>query len=174
MGFSPRLDALAVFRPAEMAFIVRLLQPAPFSLRLYPAGGRRPWSSSVGGGDCGDRVERTPCDGGTCVWRGVSSLDSKSGANSTESSSTGGTKNRRGREANEASPNKMKKSFCVKPRRKSAVRHPVFKPVDLPELQIGDDSPNPGGRARAAACRTRSEIANLRPCPPAPMGVTAR
>jgi hypothetical protein len=43
--------------------------------------------------------------------RGVSSPDSKGGANSTESSSTGGTKNRLGREANKANSNKMKKSF---------------------------------------------------------------
>lgn len=68
------------------------------------------------------------------------SPDSKDGVSPAESSCTGGTKNRRGRDANGASPDKMKQSFCVKLRSKCAVRHPVSKPVDLPEFQIGDDT----------------------------------
>jgi hypothetical protein len=48
-------------------------------------------------------------------------------------------KNRSGREAGETTPNKLKKSFCVKRRSKSATRDPVFKPVGLPEFQIGLD-----------------------------------
>jgi hypothetical protein len=47
-------------------------------------------------------------------------------------------KARKGPEANQPGDprrtNKTKKSFCVKFRRKSAVRHPIFKPVGLPEF----------------------------------------
>ena len=43
MGFSPRLDALAVFRPAEMVLILRFLQPAAlrFGFTLPATGGLR-------------------------------------------------------------------------------------------------------------------------------------
>jgi hypothetical protein len=33
---------------------------------------------------------------------------------------------------------------------KAALRHPVFKPVDLPELQIGDDTLGPIAFMKAA------------------------
>ena len=43
MGFSPRLDALAVCRPAEVILILRFLQPAAlrFGFTLSATGGLR-------------------------------------------------------------------------------------------------------------------------------------
>jgi hypothetical protein len=43
MGLSPRFDALAVFRPAEVTLILRLLEPATlrFGFTLLAAGGLR-------------------------------------------------------------------------------------------------------------------------------------
>jgi hypothetical protein len=78
------------------------------------------------------------------LLRGIPWLDSKNGTKPAESSSLEAVKNRREREANETSPNQLKKSFCVKFRRKSAVQHPIFKPVGLPEFQIGADTGEDG------------------------------
>jgi hypothetical protein len=140
MGFSPRFDPLAVFRPAEVTLILRLLQPAAlrFGFALAAAGRLRAVALVVAIAVIGS--EELLAMAAFALSRGISLPDSKSGASPAESASVEAAKNRRDREANETSPNKGKKSFCVKFRRKSAVRHPVFKPVGLPDFQIGADT----------------------------------
>ena len=140
MGFAPRSDPLAVFRPAEVTFILRLLQPAALRVGFaLPAAGRLGAVALVvtitiiGS-------EQLLAMAALALSRGISLPDSKNRARPSESSSMGAVKNQRAKQANEINPNKMKKSFCVKFRRKSVARYPVFKPVGLPEFQIGADN----------------------------------
>ena len=140
MGFAPRLDALAVFRPAEVTVVLRLLQPAALRVgfALPAACGLRAVALVVAIAVIGS--EQLLAMAAFALSRGISLPDSKNGASSTESSSTDGVESRHGRNANEASPNKLKKSFCVKVRRKFAVRYPVFKPAGLSDFHIVADT----------------------------------
>jgi hypothetical protein len=112
MGFAPRLDSLAVFRPAEVTLVLRLLQPAAlrFDFALLAARRLRAVALMVAIAVIGS--EQLFAMVAFALGGGISSPDSKNGAGPAASSSVGAMKIGAPDKQMESLRTNLRKVFC--------------------------------------------------------------